>query len=105
MADEHPGDSPGRDTELCTDPGWPSPFAAAYFDDPLLGLRRRPDRGAARPRGPVDQAPASPRLAKRSSHVVTHLRETPIAAATWVLGQPAWCRRTISNRPWKWCGH
>ena len=32
--------------------------------------------------------------------VTLHLRDTPIAAAMWAWGQPAWRRWTISRRPW-----
>ena len=73
------------------------------------GAARRSRRSTSQPgsgsgiecgREDRSRSPASPSAAYRSIQVFTHLRETPIAAAMWAWGQPAWCRWTISSRPW-----
>jgi len=43
--------------------------------------------------------PALPSAAYRSTQVLTHLRDTPIAAAIWAWRQPCWWRWTINHRP------
>jgi hypothetical protein len=65
--------------------------SATVSDDVRVGLTcGREDRSTR---------PAAPSAAKRATHVRTHLREIPIAAAMCASGHPAAARSTINNRP------